>query len=96
MLYSIIGDNTRDNGSAASDCSGTPDLIGLNLVSNDSGCNPVGPILVAESDGVGPLNLGLLRDNGGPTETVAVLDGSAALDAVALTSAGTCPSGADA
>ena len=99
ILYSIIGANTRSNGSAASDCSGTPELIGLNLVSDDSGCNPVGPILVAEtpangnSPAVGPLNLGELENNGGPTATVALLDDSAALDAVALTDAATCVSG---
>jgi hypothetical protein len=91
VLYSIIGANTRDNGSAASDCSGTPDLVGLNLVSDSSGCNPVGPVLVAGTAGVGPLALGPLTNNGGPTKTVALLDGSAALDAVAL-SAGACAS----
>jgi hypothetical protein len=93
VRYSIIGANTRTNGSPASDCSGTPELIGLNLVSDASGCNPVGPVLVADTDGVGPLNLGLLTDNGGPTRTVALLDGSAALDVVGLTSSGACVSG---
>ncbi len=47
VSYSIIGGNFRTNGSPASDCSGTPQLTGLNLVSNSSGCNPVGPIFVA-------------------------------------------------
>ncbi len=87
MSYSIIGGNLRTNGSPASDCSGTPQLTGLNLVSNSSGCNPVGPVFVA------PPLVGPLADNGGPTRTMAVLDGSKALDTVAVT-AGKCASSA--
>ncbi len=79
VSYSIIGANLRTNGSPASDCSGTPQLTGLNLVSNSSGCNPVGPVFVA------PPLVGPLAENGGPTRTMAVLDGSRALDTVALT-----------
>lgn len=86
VRYSIIGANTRDNGSAASDCSGTPDLLGLNLVSDSSGCNPVGPIIVAEP------GVGALADNGGPTATAALDNGSAAIDQIELV-AGTCESG---
>ena len=77
VSYSIIGANVRTNGSPASDCSGTPQLTGLNLVSNSSGCNPVGPVFVA------PPLVGPLAENGGPTRTMAVLDGSKALDTVA-------------
>jgi uncharacterized protein YjbI with pentapeptide repeats len=86
IRYSIIGANVRSNGSGASDCSGTPDLIGLNLVSNSSGCNPVGSVVVAAP------GVGILTDNGGPTMTTALLEQSAAIDAVAL-AGGTCVSG---
>ena len=78
VSYSVIGGNLRTNGSPASDCSGTPQLTGLNLVSNSSGCNPVGPVFVA------PPLVGPLAGNGGPTRTMAVLDGSKALDTVSL------------
>ncbi len=76
VSYSIIGGNLRTNGSPASDCSGTPQLVGLNLVSNSSGCNPVGEVFVA------PPLVGPLAENGGPTRTMAVLNGSRALDTV--------------
>jgi len=88
VRYSIIGANSRTNGSPAGDCSGTPDLLGLNLVSDSSGCNPVGPIIV------GAPGVGALAYNGGPTRTAALLDGSAALDTIGLTAAGACVSGA--
>ena len=88
--YSIIGDNKRTNGSPATDCSGTPDLLGINLVSDKSGCNPIGPIIVA------PPGVGILTDNGGPTFTTALLATTAdplnALDKVELNTGGACVS----
>ena len=69
IAYSVIAENFRSGGSEASDCSGTPDLVSLNLVSDTQGCNPVGPVLVDAAPG-----LGALADNGGPTPTVEVLD----------------------
>ena len=87
VRYSIIGNNLRTNGSPASDCSGTPDLLGLNLVSDDSGCNPVGTIDVADPN-VGALT----KDNGGPTATMALLESSPALDRIPATG-DTCASG---
>ena len=84
VSYSIIGANFRTNGSPASDCSGTPDLLDKNLVSNKSGCNPIGEVLEFAP------NVDSLADNGGPTETMALSDVNEALDAVAL-SGGKCP-----
>ena len=84
VSYSIIGANFRTNGSPASDCSGTPDLLDKNLVSNKSGCNPVGAVLEF------PPNVGPLDDNGGFTKTMALLDTSEALNAVELVD-GLCP-----
>lgn len=69
IAYSVIAENFRGGGSEASDCSGTPDLVSLNLVSDTQGCNPVGPVLVDPAPG-----LGALADNGGPTPTIEVLD----------------------
>jgi CSLREA domain-containing protein len=75
VSYSIIANNFRSNGAEASDCSGTPDLLLMNLVSDTQGCNPVGEIIEAD-----PVVAGL-ADNGGPTQTVALLEGSPAIDA---------------
>lgn len=90
VYYSIIGGNVRTNGSPASDCSGTPELIGLNLVTDTSGCNPVGEVLVFPA---AELGLGSLADNGGPTFTVGLLEGSPALNAVLIAPGGGCVSG---
>ncbi len=61
-----------------SDCSGSPDLIGVNFVGNAQGCNP-GPGTVV-SDSTDPTTVLVLGDdlgpNGGPTETIALLEGS--------------------
>ncbi|MDH3753744.1 MAG: hypothetical protein OEU32_07710, partial [Acidimicrobiia bacterium] len=76
ISYSIIAGNLKSGGSENRDCSGTPDLVGLNLVSVAQGCNPVDPIIEAD-----PI-AGPLAANGGPTETVALLDTSPALDAI--------------
>jgi predicted outer membrane repeat protein len=92
VYYSVIGGNVRTNGSPASDCSGTPELIGLNLVSDSTGCNPVGEVLVVPA---AELLLEGLADNGGPTLTAALLEGSPALDAIARVPAdGPCASAA--
>ena len=85
VFYSIIGDNKRSNLSTASDCSGTPDLIGFNLVTDSSGCNPVGPI---DDVATGGLGLDALADNGGATLTRAVQDVSPALDRIAKAASG--------
>ena len=58
----------QQSGSDGSDCSGTPDLIGVNYVGNDQGCNP-GPETLTRA-AVGSLAIEPLADNGGPTQTI--------------------------
>ena len=57
-----------------SDCSGTPDLIGVNIVGNAQGCNPDEGVIV------GQALLGAIANNGGPTPTIALLDTSIGID----------------
>jgi uncharacterized protein YjbI with pentapeptide repeats len=90
VSWSIIADNRRSNGSAAMTCSGTVNLRDTNLVSSTAGCTTVGTVLTG-----GPF-VGPLQDNGGPTPTAAPFDGSPAVDAIAVDSAGRCVSGATA
>jgi hypothetical protein len=75
LRNSIIANNLAKD-AAGRDCSGTPELIGLNLVSVLQGCNPIGQVIVAD-----PL-LGPLQDNGGATRTMSPGDGSQAIDAL--------------
>jgi hypothetical protein len=74
---SIIAGN-RDHFGTAPDCERTLSSLGYNLIGNLTGCQIVGggPTL----SGVDPL-LGPLADNGGPTQTRALLPGSPAIDA---------------
>ncbi len=63
---------------AGPDCDGTANSAGHNLLGNDSSCtgfNGSGDLV-----NVDPL-LGPLQDNGGPTFTMALLDGSPGIDA---------------
>ena len=77
IRYSIIANNLKNGDVSNRDCAGTPDLIDLNLVSVLQGCNPVGTVIEA------PPILEPLAPNGGPTETVALGEGSPALEAIA-------------
>lgn len=80
-VNSLIGGN-HDNSGAGNqfpDCAGTLTSQGYNLVANVSGCNIVGDA-TGNLLGVDPL-LGPLQNNGGPTLTHALLDGSPAIDA---------------
>jgi hypothetical protein len=72
----IFADNT---GPAGNDCSGDFYSKGYNLIEDTTGCTITGS---TEGNilGVDPM-LGPLADNGGPTETHALLAGSAAIDA---------------
>jgi uncharacterized protein YjbI with pentapeptide repeats len=90
VRWSIIADNRRSNGTAAQTCSGTVNLRDTNLVNRTGGCTTVGTVLTG-----GPF-VGPLQDNGGPTPTAAPLDGSPAVDAIAVDSAGVCVSRATA
>ena len=55
----------------------------MNYVGNDQGCNPGPDTLTRATDG--PLDLGSLASNGGPTQTIAQLDGSVGVDIDGLT-----------
>jgi hypothetical protein len=70
----IIAGNTAPN---APDVSGSLGSLGHNLIGNDSGGSGFDP---TDLRNVNPL-LGPLQDNGGPTQTMALLAGSPALDA---------------
>jgi hypothetical protein len=72
----ILGLNTAPSGS---NCSQTLVSAGRNLVASTAGCtfSAVGN----DKTNVGP-KLGLLRSNGGPTQTIALLAGSPALNAI--------------
>ena len=79
MLNTIVAGNTASSGP---DCSGSPTSQGHNLIGNNSGCS----FTSATDDQVGtaasPIDpkLGPLADNGGPTETHALMAGSPAID----------------
>lgn len=83
LRSTLLAGNT-DNSGEAPDCGGTGTLTsqGFNLVGDNTGCG----FLSAGGDQVGtgdsPIDplLGLLQDNGGPTQTHALLSGSPAID----------------
>jgi hypothetical protein len=78
MRNTILAGNSA---SASADLNGSLTSLGHNLIGNGSGGEGL-----AASDllNVNPL-LGPLQDNGGPTQTMALLPGSPAIDAGALT-----------
>ena len=85
LQNTIVAGNTRSDGVAA-DVTGAVTSLGHNLIGNTSqGSGFVASDLV----NVNPL-LGPLQNNGGPTQTQALLPTSPALDAVPATGAG-CP-----
>ena len=79
LVNTVIAGNTASNGP---DCSGELTSLGHNLVGNAIGCD----FGAASGDQVGfqfgiDPKLSPLQDNGGPTFTHALLDGSPAIDA---------------
>jgi len=85
LTDTILAGNTARGGSGP-DCSGTLTSGGYNLLGDNSGC--AGPVNGQNGDQVGtpsaPIDptLGPLRDNGGPTLTLALLPGSPAVDVI--------------
>ncbi len=73
---SIVALNRYGNGNV-SDCSGTYDSFGRNLLTNSSGCSgfPDPPNIVT-----GDPRLGRLANNGGPTETISLRRHSPAIN----------------
>ncbi len=79
LVNTLIAQNSASNGP---DCSGKLASLGHNLVGNSIGCNfgAAGGDQVSFQLGIDP-RLGPLQDNGGPTDTHALLEGSPAIDA---------------
>jgi uncharacterized repeat protein (TIGR01451 family) len=78
LLNTIVGGNT-DRGGQAPDCSGTITSQGHNLIQSTAGCTITGDTtgnILGQDPKLGPL-----ADNGGPTSTQLLLDGSPAIDA---------------
>ena len=77
MSNTIIANNV-DAGGEAPDCTGQISSQGYNLVQNPAGCALIGG--PGDITGEDP-KLGPLANNGGPTQTRALLRGSPAIDA---------------
>jgi hypothetical protein len=78
LANNLIAANSSLSG-AAPDCSGTLNSKGHNLIENPAGFSLTGNTtdnILGQDPRLGPL-----RDNGGPTKTVALLPGSPAIDA---------------
>jgi len=72
----IIANNTAS--SLGPDCQGLVIIVGHNLIGSTAGCN----FVAGANDKINVLaNLGPLQNNGGPTQTHALLSGSPAIDA---------------
>ncbi|MBL8130571.1 MAG: hypothetical protein JNL42_01830 [Anaerolineae bacterium] len=79
LKHTLIAGNTAPIGP---DVSGAATSQGYNLIGDSSGATITGVTTGNLLDGAAsPLNLGVLADNGGPTQTLALLPGSVALDA---------------
>ncbi|MEJ2708534.1 MAG: choice-of-anchor Q domain-containing protein [Anaerolineales bacterium] len=78
-IHNTLIAGNQDQSASSADCSGTLDSQGYNLIGDGSGCS-----LAGTSDGdllnLEPL-LAPLDDNGGSTQTQALLTGSPAIDA---------------
>ncbi|MEO7432531.1 MAG: choice-of-anchor Q domain-containing protein [Dokdonella sp.] len=77
IINTLFAGNTLFDAPIYDDCSGTLDAVGFNEFGDPSGCTINGPW-----GGVTPGSIGPLRDNGGPTFTHALLEGSEAVDNV--------------
>ncbi len=79
LAHTIVAGNSSD---APFDCGGVIISLGHNLVGAGAGCSSDGPgDLTVTPATVFMTVLGPLQDNGGPTETHALLPGSLAIDA---------------
>ncbi len=75
---SIVANNSATAGTS-NDWLGFVDSYGYNLIEDTTGATIAGPITTGNIFGVDPL-LGPLRDNGGPIPTLALRQGSPAID----------------
>src|SRR5262249_3383540 len=82
----ISGNNTFGGGGTfGPDCIGAVTSGGYNLIGDTAFCSGLG---ASDMQNVNPF-LGILKDNGGPTQTMGLLPGSPAIDAIPL-SLGAC------
>ena len=75
VFNSLIAQNDSEN---FPDCGGSFDSGGYNLIGNIDGCD--GFTATGDQTGVADPVIGPLQNNGGPTETHALLEGSPAID----------------
>ena len=84
LLAASSGSTSNGELSAGSNCSGTMTDSGYNI-SDDATCGFAKTGSANNGDGVDPLLAIVgLADNGGPTQTIALQDGSPAIDAIPL------------
>ena len=83
LINTIVAENTAPTGP---DCTGSPTSLGYNLIGDDTGCSFTAATGDLVGDGPNPVDpvLGLLQDNGGPTLTHALSDGSPAIDQIPI------------
>ncbi len=74
----LVANNTINAGNSPSDCAGAITSQGFNLIRNTTGAT-ITPAQTTDIFGLDPL-LGALANNGGPTQTMALLPGSPAID----------------
>ena len=80
VVNTLIAGNTIFNAPIYNDCNGMLEVYGMNLLGDVTGCTFSGN--GTTSWGIISLNkIGPLQNNGGPTQTYALLAGSAAIDA---------------
>ena len=94
LKNTLIADNTATTGP---DCAGTLTSYGHNMIGNNDGCTLIpttGDQVGTSAHPIDPL-LDRLQDNGGPTETHALLSGSPAIDAGSCTDISGAPITAD-
>ena len=80
LKNSIVANNTAVL--VGPDCNGTIESAGFNILGDDTDCtfnDTTGDQVGTDGSPIDPL-LGALADNGGPTMTHALLDGSPAID----------------
>jgi len=75
IINVLFAANTLLDAPIYNDCAGTIDAVGFNVFGDPTGCTINGPW-----GGVTPASIGPLQDNGGPTWTHALLNGSEAID----------------
>jgi len=79
-VNTLLARNTINDAPLPDNCNGTLEVYGMNLLDDVVGCTFVGNGAIATGS-LSPGTIGPLQDNGGPTSTHALLDGSEAIDA---------------